>query len=189
MKCVFITLLLLICVLGADVGEAEVVCPQSCFCTAGVVDCSGRGLTTTTMPSSFPLSTTEIQLHDNHLTALPPGLLDDLQALQLVTLHGNPWACDCAVLYLRGWLLKQKNDALIRQNVSCAFPPDLQGRLVAYLSEEEVLNSCNYWLCNLALFSQISLFAFIVVQASLLAAVVYFLRRFSQLSIDAQRAA
>lgn len=75
------------------------------------------------------------------------------------------------------------------RNVSCHSPPSLQGRLVAYLSEEEVLNSCNYWLCDLALYSQISLFIFIVVQAILLAAVVYFLRRFSQLSCDAQRAA
>lgn len=75
------------------------------------------------------------------------------------------------------------------RNVSCSSPPSLQGRLVAYLSEEEVLNSCNYWLCDLALASQISLFTFIVVQAILLAVVVYFLCRFNQLSFDAQRAA
>ncbi|KAK2840973.1 hypothetical protein Q7C36_012552 [Tachysurus vachellii] len=147
-----------------------------------------RGLTTATLPSSFPISTTELQLHDNHLTALPVGLLDNMQALQVVTLHGNPWECDCAVLYLRGWLLKQKNDSLIR-NVSCNSPSGLQGRLVAFLSEEEVLNSCNYWLCDLALASQISLFIFVLVQAILLAVVVYFLRRFHQLSYNAQRAA
>ncbi|XP_026766557.2 platelet glycoprotein Ib beta chain [Pangasianodon hypophthalmus] len=188
MKCVLFALLVLVCELGADVGKADAVCPQGCFCTAAVVDCSSRGLTTATLPSSFPVSTTELQLHDNHLTALPTGLLDGMQALQLVTLHGNPWECDCAVLYLRGWLLKQNNDALIR-NVSCNSPPGLQGRLVAYLSEEEVLNTCNYWLCDLALASQISLFVFIVVQGILLAVVVYFLRRFNQLGYDAQRAA
>lgn len=115
MKCALFDLLILICVLGADVNEAEAVCPQGCFCTAAVVDCSNRGLTTATLPSSFPMSTTELWLHNNHLTALPAGLLDGIQALQLVTLHGNPWECDCAVLYLRGWLLKQNNDALIRQ--------------------------------------------------------------------------
>lgn len=115
MKCVLFALLVLICVLGADVGKAEAVCPQDCLCTATVVNCNSRGLTTATLPSSFPMSSTELHLHNNHLTALPTGLLDGMQALQLVTLHGNPWECDCAVLYLRGWLLKQNNDALIRQ--------------------------------------------------------------------------
>lgn len=115
MKCVLFAVLVLVCMLGVNVGEAEAVCPQGCFCAAAVVDCSRRGLTTATLPSSFPMSTTELQLHDNHLTALPVGLLDNMQVLQVVTLHGNPWECDCAVLYLRGWLLKQNNDALIRQ--------------------------------------------------------------------------
>lgn len=188
MKWVLCALLVLVYVLGADVGKAEAVCPQGCFCSAAMVDCSSRGLTTDTLPSSFPVSTSELRLHNNHLTALPTGLLDGMQALQLVTLHGNPWECDCAVLYLRGWLIKQKNDALIR-NVSCNSPSSLKGSLVAYLSEEEVLNSCNYWLCDLALASQISLFVFIVVQAILLGVVVYFLRRFNQLSYDAQRGA
>ncbi|KAM9475674.1 platelet glycoprotein Ib beta chain [Clarias gariepinus] len=185
MKCV---LLVLVCVLGADVGKAEAVCPAACHCSAAVVDCSTRGLTTATLPSSFPVSTTELQLHDNHLTALPTGLLDNMEALQLVTLHGNPWECDCAVLYLRGWLLKQDNAALIK-NVSCHTPSSLQGRLVAYLSEDEVLKSCHYWMCDLALASQVSLFIFIMVQAILLAVVVHFLRRFNQLSDGAQRAA
>lgn len=115
MKCVLSALLVVVCVLGVDVGKAEASCPQDCRCTAAVVDCSSRGFTIATLPSSFPASTTELQLHDNHLTALPTGLLDGMQALQLVTLHGNPWECDCAVLYLRGWLLKQNNVALIRQ--------------------------------------------------------------------------
>lgn len=115
MKCVLFVLLVLVCVLGVDVGEAEAGCPQDCFCAAAVVDCSSRRLTIAMLPSSLPASTTELLLHDNHLTALPTGLLDGMQELQLVTLHGNPWECDCAVLYLRGWLLKQNNVALIRQ--------------------------------------------------------------------------
>lgn len=189
MKCVLFAFLVLVCMLVGDAGNAEADCPRGCNCSvAAVVNCSRRGFTTATLPSSFPVRTTELQLHNNHLTALPIGLLDNMQALQAVTLHGNPWECDCAVLYLRGWLLKYNNDALIR-NVSCVSPPVLQGRLVAYLSEEEVLNSCNYWLCDLALASQIGLFVLIVVQAVLLAVVVYFLRRFNQLSYDAQRVA
>lgn len=93
------------------------------------------------------------------------------------------------VLYMCSYTPQVLNSLSSSRNVSCNFPPGLQGRLVAYLSEEEVLNSCNYWLCDLALASQISLIIFIVVQAILLAVVVYFLRRFNQLSYDAQRAA
>ncbi|XP_066500814.1 platelet glycoprotein Ib beta chain [Hoplias malabaricus] len=186
MRCVLVVVIF--CMFGADVCVVEAVCPNLCSCRAGVVDCSRRGLTTDTLPSSFPSETTELHLHDNLLTALPNGLLDTLPALQRVSLHGNPWTCDCAVLYLKGWLMDQSNDALIR-NVICSSPPDLQGRLVAYLDEEEVQNSCRYWLCDLALVSQITLFVFIVVQAFLLAAVIHFLRRFDRLTCDARRSA
>uniref|UniRef100_A0A672MR51 Glycoprotein Ib platelet subunit beta n=1 Tax=Sinocyclocheilus grahami TaxID=75366 RepID=A0A672MR51_SINGR len=89
-------------------------CPEVCSCAAGVVDCSKRGLTTASLPSSFPPHTTALQLNDNHLTALPHGLLDSLPALRRAALHGNPWSCDCGILYLRGWLLKQSSPASIQ---------------------------------------------------------------------------
>ncbi|XP_076859587.1 platelet glycoprotein Ib beta chain [Brachyhypopomus gauderio] len=184
MKRALPVLLVVLCVLGPCTGEA---CPRPCSCIANTVDCSARALTVATLPSAFPPGVTELRLHGNHLTALPVGMLDSV-TLRRVTLHGNPWACDCAVLYLRAWLLKQTNDALIR-NVSCSSPPNLQGRLVVYLTEEEVLNSCRYWLCDLALASQISLFFFIVVQALLLAVIIHFLRRFDRLTCDVRRTA
>ncbi|XP_072537090.1 platelet glycoprotein Ib beta chain [Salminus brasiliensis] len=183
-----VLLLVLLCELGADVCLGEDKCPRVCSCRAGVVDCSRRGLTTDTLPTSFPLDTTELRLHGNHLTVLPTGLLDKLRPPRRVSLHGNSWTCDCAVLYLRGWLLKYGSDAQIR-NVSCTSPPSLQGRLVVHLVEEEVLSSCRYWMCDLALASQVSLFVFIVVQALLLAAVIHFLRRFDRLTCDARRSA
>ncbi|XP_062398994.1 platelet glycoprotein Ib beta chain isoform X2 [Sardina pilchardus] len=162
------------------------VCPSPCSCTGGVVDCSGRGLTTSSMPSSFPTGTTELRLYDNHLTALPVGVLDALTGLRSVSLHGNPWSCDCGILYLRGWLLKQRNDGLVR-NVSCSSPPGLQGTLVVNLVEHDLLSSCRYWFCDLALASQISLIVFIIIQALLLASVIFFLRRFDRLSKEARR--
>ncbi|KAI4884304.1 hypothetical protein NFI96_025724 [Prochilodus magdalenae] len=181
-----VLVLVVLCTLGADVCMARVACPSVCSCRDGVVDCSGKQLTTEELPTSFPTDTTDLRLHNNLLTTLPAGLLDTLQSLRRVTLHGNQWTCDCAVLYLRGWLLKQTNNALIR-NVSCTSPPSLEGRLVAYLVEEEVLSSCHYWMCDLAVASQISLFVFIIVQALLLAAVIHFLRRFDRLTCDARR--
>ncbi|XP_028820905.1 platelet glycoprotein Ib beta chain [Denticeps clupeoides] len=167
---------------------AEARCPAPCYCKEGVVDCSGRGLATATLPSAFPGGTVELRLHDNHLTALPVGLLESLSGLRRVSLHGNPWSCDCGILYLRGWLAKQRNEGLLR-NVSCSSPPALRGRLVVYLVEEDLLSTCRYWICDLALASQISLAIFVVVQALLLASVIFFLRRFNRLCKEARRTA
>jgi len=68
------------------------------------------------------------------------------------------------------------------RNVTCSSPAHLRGRLVVYLVEQELLESCRYWPCNLALASQISLFIFITVQVLLLASVIVFLRRFERLT-------
>ncbi|XP_036383437.1 platelet glycoprotein Ib beta chain [Megalops cyprinoides] len=160
-------------------------CPLYCSCRNRRVICSGRKLTSGSLPTAFPADTVEIQLHDNRLTSLPNGLLDPLTHLRSVSLHGNPWVCDCGVLYLRSWLLKQEDRSLYR-NVTCNSPPGLQGRLVMYLVEEEVLDSCQYWYCNLALASQLALFILIGVQAVLLVFLIYFLRRYEKLSREAR---
>ncbi|XP_026072978.1 platelet glycoprotein Ib beta chain [Carassius auratus] len=188
MWCFALVLKVVLSLLGSEMTVAQLSCPEVCSCAAGVVDCSKRGLTTASLPSSFPPYTTELHLNDNHLTALPNGLLDSLPALRLAALHGNPWSCDCGILYLRGWLLKQRDNNSIR-NVSCSSPAHLRGRVLAYLSEHELLESCRYWLCNLALASQISLFIFIAVQVLLLASVILFLRRFELLTQEARRTA
>ncbi|XP_054628590.1 platelet glycoprotein Ib beta chain [Dunckerocampus dactyliophorus] len=168
-------------------GQGSFACPHPCACHGSQVNCSGRSLTSSWLPSSFPVGTTELHLHGNLLTTLPNGLLDKLTSLRHVSLHGNPWTCDCGVLYLRGWLRGQSSGLLSHLGVNCSSPPGLRGRLVVYLTEEEVLDSCHYWYCDLALASQACLFVFVLVQAALLAAVIVFLRRFERLSKEARR--
>lgn len=58
---------------------------------------------------------------------------------------------------------------------------------MVYLTEEEVLDSCYYWYCDLALTSQVCLFVFVVVQVALLVALLVFLKRFEKLSKEAKR--
>lgn len=58
---------------------------------------------------------------------------------------------------------------------------------MVYLTEQEVLESCHYWYCDLALASQLCLFVFVMVQAALLVALLVFLRRFERLSKEAKR--
>ncbi|KAM9743902.1 platelet glycoprotein Ib beta chain isoform 1-T2 [Menidia menidia] len=177
-------LLGLLLLLGAQSSSA---CPSLCTCLNGRVDCSRKSLTTSSLPAGFPLGTTDLHLHDNLLTTIPNGLLDDLTSLRSVSLHGNPWVCDCGILYLRAWLRRQPAGLSAHQQVNCSSPPGLRGRLVVHLSEEEVLDSCQYWYCDLALASLVCLFVFVAVQAALLVALVVFLKRFERMSKEARR--
>ncbi|XP_060894592.1 platelet glycoprotein Ib beta chain [Labrus mixtus] len=173
--------LLLICISSAS------ACPHLCTCNGSQVDCSSRSLTSSSLPTRFPAGTTELYLHNNVLTHLPNGLLDNLPSLRQVSLHNNSWVCDCGVLYLRAWLLSHPAGLRSHTGVNCSSPPDLRGRLVVYLTEDEVLESCHYWYCDLALVSQVCLFVFVMVQAALLVALIVFLRRFERLSREARR--
>lgn len=168
-------------------GQRSLACPHLCTCHGSQVDCSRKSLTTASLPTNFPAGTTEIRLHNNLLTTFPNGLLDNLASLRSVSLHGNPWACDCGILYLRGWLLRQSPSLTSHLGVNCSSPPSLRGRLVVYLTEEEVLESCHYWFCDLALVSQVCLFVFVAVQAVLLVALIIFLRRFERLTKEGRR--
>lgn len=179
--------LLLLCLLPVFQGQRSSACPQPCFCRGSQVNCSSRSLVSSRLPTGFPPGTTELLLHSNQLTSLPNGYLDDLTSLRSVTLYGNPWVCDCGVLYLRAWLHLQPASQRSHVGVNCSSPPGLRGRLVVYLSEEEVLDSCHYWYCDLALASQVCLVVFVVLQACLLVAVIVFLRRFETLSKEARR--
>lgn len=55
------------------------------------------------------------------------------------------------------------------------------------LTEREVLESCHYWYCNLALVSQVCLFVFVVVQGALLAVLIVFLKKFERISKEARK--
>lgn len=182
-------LLLLSLLLLLDVrGQNLAPCPYLCSCHGSQVNCSGRSLTSSSLPTRFPVGTTELHLHNNLLTSLPNKLLDSLTSLRSVSLYGNPWACDCGILYLRAWLLRQPAGGSSHQHANCSSPPSLRGRLVVYLTEEEVLASCHYWYCDLAVASQVCLFVFVLVQALLLVAVIFFLKKFERLSREARRA-
>lgn len=167
--------------------EGQRSCPAVCSCQGSTVDCSGRSLTSSSLPVTFPEDTTELRLHNNLLTTLPNGLLDSLLHVRSVSLYGNPWACDCGALYLRAWLLGHPLRHTSHLSVNCDSPLSLRGRLVAFLTEEELLDSCHYWYCDLALVSQLCLLGFVLFQGMLLLAVIIFLRRFQRMSEEVRR--
>ncbi|XP_069820141.1 platelet glycoprotein Ib beta chain [Dendropsophus ebraccatus] len=163
-------------------------CPPSCSCSSAIVDCSYKDLTSASLPSSFPTTTQVIRLEQNNLLFMPNGLLDPLLSLREVYLQHNPWHCDCDILYLRNWLQGQQTKGLYR-DVTCASPEPLQGRVIMYLTEDELLTTCQYWYCNLALISQVCLFIFIIVQGILLIFIIFSLRRFQKIAREARRTA
>uniref|UniRef100_A0A8C8VJY6 Glycoprotein Ib platelet subunit beta n=1 Tax=Pelusios castaneus TaxID=367368 RepID=A0A8C8VJY6_9SAUR len=156
-------------------------CPSPCQCGDNIVNCMSKGLNESSLPASFSPSTRRILLNNNNLTVLPSGLLDNLKSLQEAYLWENPWECDCNILYLRSWLQWQQNRTLYK-NVVCASPEHLRGRIIAYLSEDEILSTCQYWYCSTALIAQICLFLLLLLQAILLICVIFFLHRFKRLA-------
>ncbi|XP_038618237.1 platelet glycoprotein Ib beta chain [Tachyglossus aculeatus] len=163
-------------------------CPARCRCAGTIVDCGRLGLTADLLPAAFPPATTEIVLSANNLSAVPEGLFDGLTALRAVHLAGNPWRCDCDVLYLRAWLRWQQQRDSYRE-LRCASPPGLRGRLLAYLSEDELFSSCQAWYCRWALGAQLCLLIFLLLQALLLLLVILRLRRFQAVAREARRTA
>ncbi|KYO39508.1 hypothetical protein Y1Q_0018611 [Alligator mississippiensis] len=163
-------------------------CPKPCRCTYNITDCTSQELTEESLPTSFSPSTSVIFLNDNRLSFIPNGLFDNLKSLKVVHLWQNPWECDCDILYLRSWLQWQQNRAHYRK-VICASPAHLQGRIIAYLSEEEIITTCQYWYCSLAFVFQLCLFVLILIQVVLALLVIVYLQRFRKFAKEAKRVA
>lgn len=109
---------------------------QPCQCSApqpaGLkVNCSFVNLTE--LPR-LPTDTTELFVHDNLLTFVPPGWFDRLVGLQKVTLYGNPFHCDCRIQYLRNWLLK--NRAIVAQEPTCTSPSSVANMAITELGDD-----------------------------------------------------
>lgn len=141
------------------------------------MDCGRRGLTWASLPAAFPPDTTELVLTGNNLTALPPGLLDGLPALRAAYLSANPWRCDCSLVPLRAWLAGRPERTPYR-DLRCASPPALRGRLLPYLTEDEMRAACVPGrLCWGALAAQLALLGLGLLHALLLALLLCRLRK------------
>ncbi|NWI51621.1 GPIX protein, partial [Calyptomena viridis] len=117
-------------------GEA---CPSPCSCKSLgesrglLVDCSSRQLRAV---PALPPDTRVLYLHNNSLSSVPAGALDVLLSLQHVEMSGNPWHCDCHILYLTLWL--QDFSAASLANIRCASPAPVRRKPLGKLTGNEL---------------------------------------------------
>lgn len=114
---------------------------QPCLCSAlqpaGVhVNCSASKLME--LPH-LPSNATELHVQNDRLTSVSPGQFDRLVGLKKVSLFGNPFHCDCRILYLRNWLLK--NRAIVPKQPTCASPSSVAQKAIVELSDDH-FSSC-----------------------------------------------
>ncbi|KAM9786228.1 platelet glycoprotein IX [Neosynchiropus ocellatus] len=149
---------------------APVIC-QSCVCSqpppSGLqVNCSGLNLKRW---PRLPADTSELHMHDNLLTEVPPGLFDSLERLQSVSLSQNPFKCDCGIQYLRSWLLK--NRALVPQQPTCGSPPSVANKDILELPDN-YFKSCGSAHCPGGMLTAVM----VVMLSSLLVLLLWVLR-------------
>ncbi|NXK89277.1 GPIX protein, partial [Formicarius rufipectus] len=116
-------------------------CPARCRCPAGSgpglrVDCSSLQLRAV---PALPSGTRSLDLRNNSLRWVPAGALDGPHSLSSVEVAGNPWHCDCRILYLKLWLQDFSAPAL--SSARCASPERLRMRALAELTGNE-LGTC-----------------------------------------------
>ncbi|XP_075040207.1 platelet glycoprotein IX [Mixophyes fleayi] len=122
------------------------VCPSSCSCSSMevmglIVNCSSRHFT---IVPELPENTIKLYLQHNLMTSVPPGAFDHLGSLQEVDVSGNPWDCDCNILYLKNWLDSQPVQ-INPGNVRCATPKTASMRLFQNLSGNEITGCRSPW--------------------------------------------
>ncbi|NWR95030.1 GPIX protein, partial [Furnarius figulus] len=120
-------------------------CPSPCRCQAlgearGMhVDCSSRQLRAV---PALPPGTRSLDLRNNSLRWVPAGLLDSPPGLRSLDVAGNPWHCDCSILYLKLWLqdlpAAAPGSARCARCARCASPAALRMKPLRELTGNEL---------------------------------------------------
>ncbi|XP_062303329.1 SLIT and NTRK-like protein 1 [Osmerus eperlanus] len=70
------------------------------------------------------ISLSKISLHNNYFTFLPvTGVLDQLNSIIQIDLHGNPWDCSCNIVPFKQWTEKLGADVIV-SDLKCESPEE-----------------------------------------------------------------
>ncbi|KAK0134573.1 SLIT and NTRK-like protein 1 [Merluccius polli] len=68
------------------------------------------------------VSLSKISLHNNYFTHLPvAGVLDQLNSIIQIDLHGNPWDCSCSIVPFKQWTERLGADVVV-SDLKCESP-------------------------------------------------------------------
>uniref|UniRef100_A0A8C4Z091 LRRCT domain-containing protein n=1 Tax=Gadus morhua TaxID=8049 RepID=A0A8C4Z091_GADMO len=74
------------------------------------------------------ISLSKISLHNNYFTHLPvAGVLDQLNSIIQIDLHGNPWDCSCNIVPFKQWSEKLGADVIV-SDLKCESPEEFWKR-------------------------------------------------------------
>ncbi|KAJ3584064.1 hypothetical protein NHX12_014560 [Muraenolepis orangiensis] len=74
------------------------------------------------------ISLSKISLHNNYFTHLPVvGVLDQLNSIIQIDLHGNPWDCSCNIVPFKQWTEKLGADVIV-SDLKCESPEEFWKR-------------------------------------------------------------
>ncbi|XP_035279792.1 carboxypeptidase N subunit 2 [Anguilla anguilla] len=85
----------------------------------------------------------QLYLSDNALQNIPVEFMDAFLAHNMIRLHGNPWTCDCHLLYLYDWLMYSTGLNQDTSNMYCRAPSFLSGRGLMSLKREQLVCAAN----------------------------------------------
>ncbi|KAK0047965.1 polycystin-1 [Biomphalaria pfeifferi] len=81
------------------------------FCQLQILHAAGNKLSFTTDSFHCMKDIEEINLSNNSLSTLPSNIFDGLERLKTLNLAGNPWSCDCSLVWMKLFI-----DSLIASN-------------------------------------------------------------------------
>ncbi|CAL8406869.1 unnamed protein product [Arctogadus glacialis] len=74
------------------------------------------------------ISLSKISLHNNYFTHLPvAGVLDQLNSIIQIDLHGNPWDCSCTIVPFKQWSERLGADVIV-SDLKCESPEEFWKR-------------------------------------------------------------
>uniref|UniRef100_A0A8C6SDI5 SLIT and NTRK like family member 1 n=1 Tax=Neogobius melanostomus TaxID=47308 RepID=A0A8C6SDI5_9GOBI len=77
-----------------------------------------------------------VLLHNNYFTHLPvAGVLDQLNSIIQIDLHGNPWDCSCSIIPFKQWAEKLGADVIV-SDLKCESPEEFWKRDFRYVRND-----------------------------------------------------